>query len=275
MNKPHFTFRKLINKTNEIVRSAAMDRSISNNLPDNLMPFMIISAPRSGSNLLCGLINSHPEILCFYEMFHNKAIHYGPNNYEKYDFGTMTDRNSDPVAFLSKIYSLSHGYKAVGIKMFNNHNNIVLRAMITNRKIKKIVLRRKAALHSYTSLMIARMNNDYILLQGKAPEKQNRIDIDVESFKTYVGNMDYFYNKTKKLIGSQLFIDLDYTDIVKETEQYNKIISFIGVDNHFSLKAITKKQNVSGLQDKIRNYDEVAQSLTNTKYEKYLQEELA
>ena len=31
--------------------------------------FVILAAPRSGSNLLCTLLNSHPEILCHHEVF--------------------------------------------------------------------------------------------------------------------------------------------------------------------------------------------------------------
>ena len=38
--------------------------------------FVIISIPRTGSNLLCGALDFHPEIICHYELFHKEAIYH-------------------------------------------------------------------------------------------------------------------------------------------------------------------------------------------------------
>jgi hypothetical protein len=37
--------------------------------------FCIITQPRTGSNHLCGLLNSHPEIVCHYELFNRRRIY--------------------------------------------------------------------------------------------------------------------------------------------------------------------------------------------------------
>lgn len=40
----------------------------------HVQPFVILSYQRSGSNLLCGLLNSHPEVAMHNELFHDQTI---------------------------------------------------------------------------------------------------------------------------------------------------------------------------------------------------------
>lgn len=268
--------RSLIRYPFTAFRSAIIRRSMSRRLPENLIKFLIISAPRSGSNLLCGLLNSHPQIVCFHEMFHRKAIFYGPKNNNQYDFGTTVERDRDPVQFLSRIYSSAHGYKAVGFKMFNGHNNSILSALIKNKSIKKIVLHRKAALHAFSSLEIARITGKYQSVgeNETSPAKSTKIHLDSNLFKAYVDQNEAFYDRVNKRIGDQPYIAIDYVDIVKSTSQYNKILPFIGVEDSSSLKAIHRRQNPEKLKDKIDNFDEICGVLSGTKYAGYLKEEL-
>jgi hypothetical protein len=209
-------------------------------------------------------------------MFHRKAIYYGPKNNNRYDFGSLADRDRDPVQFLTKIYSSAHGFKAAGFKMFDGHNNVLLSALINNKNIKKIVLHRKAALHAYASLEIARITNSYQSVGENQiePSKKIKIRVDVQSFKTYVEKRDAFYDRVTKRIGDQPCLAIDYVDIVKSTSPYNKIIPYIGVEESSSLKAIHQRQNPEKLKDKIENFDEIFSLLSETKYAEYLKEEL-
>ena len=268
--------RSLIRYPFAAFRSAIISRSIARRLPESLIKFLIISAPRSGSNLLCGLLNSHPQIVCFHELFHRKAIYYGPKNNNQYDFGTTAARDRDPVQFLSRIYSSAHGYKAVGFKMFNGHNNSILSALVKNKNIKKIILHRKAALHAFSSLEIARITGKYQSVgeKGAAHHKKIKIHVDFQLFKAYVEKNERFYDWIKELIGDQPYYEIDYVDIVKVSNRYKKIIPFIGVEDSSSLKAIHQRQNPEKLKDKIDNFDEICGVLSGTKYADYLKEEL-
>jgi LPS sulfotransferase NodH len=42
--------------------------------------FIILSMPRSGSNYLAYLLNSHPGIVCFGEMYDKRAVQGKPAN---------------------------------------------------------------------------------------------------------------------------------------------------------------------------------------------------
>lgn len=276
MNTIAGNIRSLIRHPFAAFRSARVRRFISTRLPDDLIKFIIVSAPRSGSNLLCGLLNSHPKIVCFHELFHRKAIFYGPKNNNLYDFGTIAERDHDPARFMSQIYSPAHGYKSVGFKMFDGHNNIVLTALINNKNVKKIILRRKAALHAFSSMEIARITGKYQSVREKdtAPHKKIKVHVDIQLFKAYVERNKRFYDWVIERIGDQPFFEIDYVDIVKSTSLYNKILPFIGVDDLSSLKAIHRKQNPGKLTDKIENFDEICEALKETKYSQFLKEEL-
>ena len=100
------------------------------------------------------------------------------------------------------------------------------------------------------------------------------VNIEVEAFKNYVDRREIFYKRIQNLIGDQQYIDLDYVDIVNETDKFRNIIPFLGIRNQMELRALTRKQNLSRLKDRISNYDFIAQYLSKTKYEKYLEEEL-
>ena len=258
------------------IRSARIERFIANRLPADLIKFLIISTPRSGSNLLCGFLNSHPQIVCFHEVFHRKAIFYGPNNIGQYDFGTLIERDRNPAKFLAKIYSLQHGFKSVGIKMFDGHNNSVLYALIKNPYIKKIILHRSASLHAFTSLEIAKHTSQYQLIGKNDSAKPAKVcvDVDIEAFKTYVYNRQAFYDRAQRKIGNQSYLDLDYTDIIKRTKVFENTLGFLGLQASDAMKAIHRKQNPAKLQDRIKNFEEVRAALKGTKYEVYLEEEL-
>jgi len=269
-------FRALVRNPIAAFRFARIKRFISSRLPADLIKFLIISAPRSGSSLLCGILNSHSKIVCFYEMFHREAIFYGPHNITRYNFGTLIERDKYPAKFLAKIYSSQHGFKAVGVKMFNGHNNIVLSALIKNTDIKKIILRRSAALHAFSSQEIARITKQYqsVGQNNLVKPAKVRVKVNIQAFKAYVNERQAFYDRVQMLIGDQSYLDLDYVDIVKRTNVYKRIPSFLGLHESADMKAIHQKQNPAKLQDRIKNFDEICTALRGTKYASYIEEEL-
>ena len=63
--------------------------------------FVILAAPRSGSNQLCTLLNSHPEILCHHEVYNPSAIFYALDLRDgTIELGTRDERDWRPLEFL-------------------------------------------------------------------------------------------------------------------------------------------------------------------------------
>ena len=88
--------------------------------------FVIISYPRTGSNLLCSLLDSHPDILCHLEIFHQEAIFLSGDSRALKEFD-LVKRDADPLRFLGMIWDEDYGrrLRAVGFKLFFGQNRDV------------------------------------------------------------------------------------------------------------------------------------------------------
>jgi hypothetical protein len=64
--------------------------TLSQNSKENqLTRFVIFAVPRTGSNWLCSLLNSHPEIICHHEIFNPERIIYSTSYRDgQLDFGS-------------------------------------------------------------------------------------------------------------------------------------------------------------------------------------------
>jgi LPS sulfotransferase NodH len=63
--------------------------------------FVILAAPRTGSNWLCSLLNSHPDVLCHHELFNPSGVFYALGHRDgALDLGTPEERDRRPLAFL-------------------------------------------------------------------------------------------------------------------------------------------------------------------------------
>jgi LPS sulfotransferase NodH len=99
-----------------------------------LTRFVILAAPRTGSNWLCSLLNSHPGILCHHEVFNPNGIFYALDFRDgAFDLGTIEERNRRPLEFLSRIWQHPLGTNCVGFKMTRGQDEHVLQAVLSDR----------------------------------------------------------------------------------------------------------------------------------------------
>jgi hypothetical protein len=154
--------------------------------------FVILAWKRTGSNLLCGILYNHPEIIMHNELFNTIDIFtYYPELIDQTRWSVLT-RDLFPEEFLTELWSSSSSSssssrtnikpvknsseiettkegkaaaaasrvtKAIGFKSFPEHWTVVRnekawsRAILENCNIKKIVLRRDDELAVYVSSM--------------------------------------------------------------------------------------------------------------------------
>ena len=253
------------------IRAARLRARLVKVLDPAVQKFLVISAPRTGSNLFCGLMTSHPKIICFHEVFHRKGILIGsPSNISSFDLGSAEERDQNPVKFLQKLYSREHGFPAVGMKMFSGHNDIVMLALMQNRDVKKIVVSRRAALHAYSSVLVARQTHAYQNIDESAASKPGRVHIDVDEFRKFADSREKFFSDIRAQLRGQDYRELDYLDIANRTRQFWEVQEFLGLEMVNDLKARLRQQSAGELIDKIANYDELAEELWNTPHERFL-----
>lgn len=131
--------------------------------------FIILSDARTGSNLLQQSLNSHPEVVCFRELFNLDAA-YIDYDVEGFD-GTSADdlalRAADPRAFLRLRVFGAHepAVRAVGFKFHYGHfwfHEDLVPALTEDADLRVVHLRRVNMLRSLVSLRIAEQTGEWM-----------------------------------------------------------------------------------------------------------------
>jgi LPS sulfotransferase NodH len=243
-------------------------------VPTNVTPFVIVCTGRTGSNLLASSLDSHPDIICHHEVFNHEGIHVslsfgGP----QVPFGTVEDRNRRPWDFISRVYSLTYGSRAVGFKIGpDSLFNPVLLSLLLNRRVRKIVLHRHELLHVYTSTLIAQQTHIWSET-GKAESKQQpSIEVNPARFVRFVRRRRLFYWIVDAIISAtrQPHMKISYEEFTLDPTAVKRTLEFLGVDPDQPLSACTVKQNSSRLADRITNYTELCEALRGTQMESYV-----
>jgi LPS sulfotransferase NodH len=235
---------------------------------NQLIKFLLIAAPRTGSNLLVSMLNSHPDILCHFELFHWQEVYSAGGG--QGDLSLLWERNRHPVAFLEKTYSNSYGKKAVGFKLFPNQNPSILNYLIHQSGVKKIILKRSNYLYTYTSHLMAKKSKTYTY---RPDVLKTPVYVNPKRLIAYIKKNEAFFRKVKNKIQetNQDFFEIEYQQ-VKDPAWNSNLMKYIGVDSSFILKAATQKQNPESLADRIINFSEVCRALSKTEYAMLLKE---
>lgn len=245
-------------------------------------PFVILFLPRTGSNLLAALLDSHPDVLCHHEVFNPQSPFRSLSAREgliTLDLGTAEERDRDPYAFIERVYRTTCGAKAVGFKMsIDDRRRLdVVIALLLNRSIRKIIVRRDSWLHAYTSSLIAEETKAFIKFADEragGEDGQRRVRVDPEHFVRYVRKRRLAYallGLVERLTLQRMFT-IEYREL-KEPGRLNALLRFLGVSANVPLKERTARQNSSRLEDRISNFIEVRDRLAGTSHARYLADE--
>jgi len=177
--------------------------------------FVVLSWKRTGSNLLCGVLHHHPEIIMHNELFNAIDVFtYHPAVFQQHQpRWTVLTRNLFPEDFLDFVWTGSYASgsndsdstdsikpraKAVGFKSFPEHWSDVrndacfLTAIMQDFRIKKIVLRREDELAVYVSMLRADQTGLYMT---HAYPQELRLHIDPAKFQAFLDHYRYTFQK--------------------------------------------------------------------------------
>src|SRR5215467_4781104 len=103
--------------------------------------FAVFTIPRTGGNYLCSLLNAHPEILCHHEVFNPSGIFCSLDvrSRAEHYFGTLAERDRDPVGFLARLWGRSFGRPVVGLKFCRGQNRAAFEALLGDPGVEKVV----------------------------------------------------------------------------------------------------------------------------------------
>ena len=243
--------------------------------------FCILTRQRSGSTWLRTLLGSHPEIKSLGEIF----LDHKPNRrWQKdlimpfYQFQESMSLKRPWVVFeyLDTLNDYPEEYKAVGYKlMFNTlvkRPEIFLKMIANQFKIIHLIR------NNYLDVIISREN-----AWGKSENRVQHTNIDVKLEPIYLNTttllqeirqLEARIQKHKSFLHVMPIptLQIEYEELCTHTDTVlSSIVNFLGLSNsEITYKSNLKKINKGKYSEKIANYKEVKNLLSNTKYENLL-----
>ncbi len=237
--------------------------------------FVILATPRTGSNWLCSLLDSHPEILCHHEIFNPDGIHYARSYQpeEPLEVATLSDRDRDPEAVLARVWQCDLGHRAVGFKHNRGQNATVLARVLEDKAVRKIVLRRDNRIRTFVSEEIALRTGEWESYPGREIGGGGRsLAVVVDQLRWHVRENARHYAAIMQAleVTGQRALELSYERLALAEERL-RALRFLGVDRpELPLHGATRKQNPEALRTLITNFEELAAELQGSDLESEL-----
>lgn len=221
--------------------------------------FVILAAPRSGSNMLCSMLDSHPDILCHHELFNPGGIFYAlPLRDSPFQLArNMQERDQQPLQFLSKAWQQHAGKSCIGFKMTYQQNLTVFNSVLANPEIKKIILRRKNTVKSYVSKLIAEKSGVWEDYGEARHDKSLQVEVDLQLLRQDIAaNQDYYAHIDQRLEQTQQqCLHLEYEQLTDDACQ-REILAYLNCED-LPLHARSRKQNPNNLEQRVKNYRQI------------------
>lgn len=232
--------------------------------------FVILATPRCGSNWLCGLLDSHPEILCHHELFNPAEIHLALSQRGKgWKLGDKRMREEAPLELLKAAWRQTRGFNVVGFKLNLGQSPIVLEEVLTNSGILKILLYRRNRIRTFVSEKIATMTGEWESYpDSRWHDHPRSATITLADLEEHMArNRDFYSNIRRRMDASgQQVLELEY-ETLGTTQQHRRLLRYLGVDTNVALKTSTRKMNSEPLDKMIDNYTELKSALLGTELE--------
>ncbi len=231
--------------------------------------FVILAAPRTGSNLLCTLLNSHPDVLCHHELFNPSGIFFAQDQRDgEFDLGTTAERDRDPMQFLERAWQTGGTEACVGFKWTRGQNLTVLNSLLADPTVGKFVLRRKNRIKVYVSELIAQQTGQWEAYdQDELVRQRPRVRVALPDLQEHAATNEAFYASLEDRLNQhdQPWLDACYEDLFCDRQQ-QRLLSFLRVEAGHALQATSVKQNPRDLRQLIDNYDALAAAAAATEF---------
>ncbi len=229
--------------------------------------FVILAAPRTGSNLLCTLLNSHPRILCHHEVFNPRGV-FAALDYrgQALAIQSLRERDDDPLAFLDRVWQTGTEQDCIGFKWTRGQIEVVLNRVVADAGIEKIVLRRRNRIKTFVSEKIAQETQQWeVYSPQELAMPRPRIHVDLGPLHDHISINERFYARLASELSEnrQPHLDVVYESLF-DSDVQAQLLEFLGIAQVSSLKPASVKQNSMDLRDTIANFDELRDCLSDS-----------
>ncbi len=247
--------------------------SMSNTQNIESTKFVVLASPRTGSNFVTEVLNQHSSICCYNEIFHNSTMDSAKELSPKETMQSIEWRNANPLEFLGNVWKQQHGKILTGFKLFFSHNAKVINAVLQDRTVKKILIRRKNIVRQYVSFQIGLRDNQWNCRSTKK-EAVQPMAIDPHELQQFSEKLHVQYARARSEMHKtgQEFHEVAYEDIFgpAQDDHMRQICLFLGISEKIDTRTSLQKQHPEPLCSLIANFDEVETALKGTAFEPML-----
>lgn len=239
--------------------------------------FVIFAAPRTGSNFLCSLLNSHAQILCHHGLFNPGGIHTALDHRpDDLDLGTIEERDLAPAAFLAHVWQRDAGKRAVGFKFNSGEHAGAAELVLQDARVHKILLLRHNRIKTYVSERIADESGLWESYAGSSRTSAPKVRVETGDLFRHIERNERYYAGLEALLRAtgQQWLVTHYESLQPEHAGGDtaRIVTSLGLEWTPRLTAGSFKRNPDDLRALIANFEELQAELAGTALEDDLYE---
>ncbi len=250
--------------------------------------FITLAQHRTGSNLVQSLLNSHPNVCAYGEIFggSDKILWGADLQLEKAPRGAIASpeewvkrRNADPVAFIKQIAFGSPGegsvFHARGFKLFYEHCwegyfRVVWEWLESQTDIRIIHLKRINLLRALASRFVAQKTGAYHMnAPGAEAARETRVAIHPREARLFFERAAIMERESDYRFRRHSSHNLYYEDVAHcHQVEMNRVFEFLEVEPA-EVATNMSKQNPRSFPEMIENYDELKKAFEDSRWLAY------
>jgi LPS sulfotransferase NodH len=252
--------------------------------------FLVLGEGRTGSNLLVQLLNSHPHIVCFREVFNwtHSRVDYQVPGYDEKSAKDVRFRRDDPIGLLqARVFcEWPATVEAVGFKLHYGHAlgyEGLEEHLAADEGLHVIHLRRENALRTYVSFLNAQRTGEWerhahdglrsrvrklVRTAGNVLARRDvsaPLVITPEEVREFAVSYALKGQRYDAVFAGHQCLGLTYESLADDRgSSLSSIARFLGVDAFEVAETTLRRQNPERLRDLIANYDELRKSFAGS-----------
>lgn len=227
--------------------------------------FLVVGIARTGSTLLVNLLNAHPQVMAFGELFRQAdEVGWDVAPFASYRSPRLVALyRADPVAFLEKAVfrRWPRDCAAVGFKLFYYHareapQSAVWTYLCGDLSLKVLHIKRRNRLAQYLSLLHAHKSDVWSAAEAAAGEPAP-LHLDPESCRAHFASVRQHEEDCAEAFKQHTIRDVYFEDLTSNCEQeFSAIQEVLGL-KHEVIKPTLKRQRRRPLSQAVANFDEL------------------
>lgn len=252
-----------------------------------MVKFVVLTTQRSGATFFIKCLDSYPQIACRHQTVFTQDSKFKffsfdrPSSfYYQYRTSSLKRRLRHILQRKQLVYDCLNDYlhtlpsdsKVIGLKVSYNHigKYPAIVAWIKEHNVRIIHLIRNNILKTIISLETAQKRRQFHSTQKVKPVQ---VCLRPGKLKRNLARRERLIKQYRAMFTDQPYLEVSYEAFVADRKaELQRVLQFfeVEVDRSVSLEADLVKLNPDSIEDIIENYEQIAQVLQGTSFEKYL-----